>query len=160
MVQGARAALQRTSDLVEVALRSNPDRDDDEVAELKKTLRKPLIEAPKSHAPLFGADDAFKAGPPVAKAEPKGEQWEIIWALGEVLRSRPSQSLRGPFRLEGAALADSRVTETSRLSCWRSSLGWPPGPGRGREYGSSIPDVVTPLDSNFSSARFYGQRFS
>lgn len=81
MVQEARAALQRTSDLVEEALRSNPDRSDDEVTQLQKTLRKPLIEAPKSHAALFGAEDASKAGLPVVKADPKSEQWEMVWRL-------------------------------------------------------------------------------
>ena len=81
MVQQARAALDRTSDLVEEALKSNPDRSEDEVAELKKTLRKPLIDAPKSHAALLGADDAATAGLPVTKVDPRSRQWEMIWRL-------------------------------------------------------------------------------
>jgi hypothetical protein len=81
MVQQARAALERTSDLVEEALKSNPDRTDKEVSELQKTLRRPLIEAPKSHAALFGADDATRAGLPVTKADPRSEQWQMIWRL-------------------------------------------------------------------------------
>lgn len=81
MVQQARAALDRTSDLVEEALRSNPDREEKQVQELKKALRNPLIEAPKSHAALFGAEDAAKAGLPVTEANPQGEQWQMIWRL-------------------------------------------------------------------------------
>jgi hypothetical protein len=46
------------------------------------TLRKPLIEAPKSHAALFGAEDASKAGLPVVKSDPKSEQWEMICVFG------------------------------------------------------------------------------
>lgn len=81
MVQQARAALDRTSDLVEEALKSNPDRTEKDVADLKKSLRRPLIEAPKSHAALFGADDAEAAGLPVTKADPQSEQWQMIWRL-------------------------------------------------------------------------------
>lgn len=93
MVQQARSALARTSDLVEEALRSNPDRTNKQVEDLKKKLRVPLIQLPRSHSALFGADDAEKAGLPVLKADPSGDQWKTLWrlwakyfALGPALR--------------------------------------------------------------------------
>lgn len=81
MVQQARSALARTSDLVEEALKSNPERKAEEIDQLKAKLRTPLIELPKSHAAIFGADDAETAGLPVLKADPAGEQWQLIWRL-------------------------------------------------------------------------------
>lgn len=81
MVQQAHAALDRTSDLVEEALKSNPDRIPSEVAVLKEKLYTPLIELPKSHAAIFGARDAEEAGLPVVVANPASDQWRLIWHL-------------------------------------------------------------------------------
>jgi hypothetical protein len=81
MVQQARSALDRTEDLLKEALRSNPDRSEEEVQELSKNLEEPLISRPKSHAALFGVNDAQKAGLPVKSADLNGEQWQLIWRL-------------------------------------------------------------------------------
>ncbi len=81
MVQQARSALERTEDQLEEALRSNPDRKDAEVNRLKLKLKEPLIERPKSHAALFGVQDAQKAGLPIQLADLYGEQWQTIWRL-------------------------------------------------------------------------------
>ncbi len=81
MVQQARSALERTGDLMIEALRSNPDRSDDEVNSLREALEKPLITLPKSHAAIFSGRDAAAAGLPVVEADPGGEQWQAIWRL-------------------------------------------------------------------------------
>jgi hypothetical protein len=80
-VQQARSALARSADLVEEALRSNPDRIEKEVKELKARLKAPLIEAKQSHAAIFGAKDAAKAGLPVIEVDPSSDQWKMIWRL-------------------------------------------------------------------------------
>jgi hypothetical protein len=80
-VQQARSALARTDDLVEEALRSNPDRTPAEVAALKEKLRRPLIELAKEHGAVFGAQDAVKAGLPVVIVNPQDDQWKLIWRL-------------------------------------------------------------------------------
>ena len=81
MVQQARSALQRTTDLVEEALKSCTGRTDGDVAELERRLREPLIQKPTSHAAVFGASDALAAGLPVITADPVSEQWQLIWRL-------------------------------------------------------------------------------
>ena len=81
MLQQARSALQRTSDQLEEALKSNPDRNPEEVERLKKNLEGPMIERNPTHTALFSADDAIAAGLPVIKADPLSEQWQLIWRL-------------------------------------------------------------------------------
>src|SRR3990172_4490431 len=81
MLQQARSALDRTTDLVEEALKSCTGRTREAVEQLKVQLREPLIDLPKSHAAVFGTDAALATGLPVVKADPSGEQWEIIWRL-------------------------------------------------------------------------------
>ncbi|MDQ6852442.1 MAG: serine dehydrogenase [Actinomycetota bacterium] len=81
MVQQARSALERSSDLVEEALASNPDRAGDETDEIKSRVREKLIDLPVSHAAIFGAAAAKEAGLPVEVVDPRGEQWQIIWRL-------------------------------------------------------------------------------
>lgn len=81
MLQQSRSALERTSDQLEEALKSNPDRKPDEVATLKENLQKPMIDRPATHAALFSATDAIEAGLPVIKADPSGRQWKLIWRL-------------------------------------------------------------------------------
>lgn len=81
MVQQARAALDRTGDLLTEALRCNPDRSADEVDELAKALTTPLIDAPKSHGAIFGYAEASEAGLPVRLADPRSTQWQIVWRL-------------------------------------------------------------------------------
>lgn len=81
MLQFARSALARTDELVEEALRSNPDRDALQVSALKDALKEPLIERPSSHAAVFGARDGKQAGLPVMECSPASRQWQLIWRL-------------------------------------------------------------------------------
>lgn len=81
MVQQARSELLRTGDLLEEALASNPDRTAAQVTALKKKLRVPLIQRPKTHAAIFNVSDAKKAGLPAVAADQSGEQWQRIWRL-------------------------------------------------------------------------------
>jgi Serine dehydrogenase proteinase len=81
MVQQARSELLRTGDLLEEALRSNPDRTLARVASLKKKLRVPLIQRPKTHAAIFNVWDAQKAGLPAEAVDPSSDQWQRIWRL-------------------------------------------------------------------------------
>lgn len=80
-LQQARAALNRTADLLNDALRSNPDRRPEEVDNLKENLKGALVDSPQSHAAIFGADAARDAGLPVIPAETRGAQWGMIWRL-------------------------------------------------------------------------------
>ena len=89
MLQQARSELERTSDQLEEALKSNPDRTGEEVARLKKSLEDPMIKRPATHTALFSTDDAMKAGLPVIKADPARRQWQTHMAdVGQVLRAR------------------------------------------------------------------------
>lgn len=81
MLQQARSALARTEDLVGDALRSNPARSLADVDALRQSLRAPLIDIPKSHAAVFGAEDAIAAGLPVQNLDPRSWQWQLIWRL-------------------------------------------------------------------------------
>lgn len=81
MVQQAQSALDRTEDLLAEALRSNPDRKEAEVQKLATKLKEPLISMPKSHAALFGVNDALNVGLPVKEIDMKSEQWQILWRL-------------------------------------------------------------------------------
>lgn len=81
MVQQARSALERSADLVREALRSNPDRGEDEVDALAESLKQPLIDLPKDHGAIFGAADARKVGLPIVDADPRSDQWQVIWRL-------------------------------------------------------------------------------
>lgn len=81
MVQQARSALARSTDLVKEALSSNTDRDETANEEIAKALKAILIDLPRDHGAVFGAEDARKAGLPVIDADPSSEQWQIIWRL-------------------------------------------------------------------------------
>jgi ClpP class serine protease len=80
-VEQARSALARTDDLVREALMSNPDRGAPEIADLVRRLHEPLIEAPKDHAAIFGAEYARELGLPVRICDPASDQWKQIWQL-------------------------------------------------------------------------------
>jgi ClpP class serine protease len=81
MVQQARSAMERTGDLLAEALKSQPDRTTDQVAELVDKLRGPLIERSKHHGAILSAADAEEAGLPIVHADPRGDQWKAIWRL-------------------------------------------------------------------------------
>lgn len=80
-VEQARSALARTDDLVHEALQSNPDRGHDETKSLAMALHEPLIEAPKDHSAIFGANYASELGLPVTICDPASAQWRLIWQL-------------------------------------------------------------------------------
>lgn len=80
-VERARSALDRTDDLLKEALRSNPRRTAEQVEQLARELRVPLISAPKDHAAILGASDATNLGLPVIMCDPTSSQWRQIWQL-------------------------------------------------------------------------------
>lgn len=81
MVQQARSALDRSGDLVKEALRSNPDRSPEDAAKIAAAVQEKLIDLPTDHGAVFDAGDAEDAGLPVIRADPKGDQWALIWML-------------------------------------------------------------------------------
>ena len=81
MFQQAHSELERTSDQLEEALRSNPDRLDEDVETLKNSLIEPLINRPKTHSALFDVEKAREAGLPAESMDTAGEQWQMIWRL-------------------------------------------------------------------------------
>jgi hypothetical protein len=81
MVEQARSARDRTSDLVREALESNGTRSQEEVNTVAKALDERLIEKPQYHGAVFGADDAEQLGLPVIKADLESDQWKLIWRL-------------------------------------------------------------------------------
>lgn len=81
MVQQARSALERSGDLVKEALRSNPDRSTEDAAKIAEAVQEKLIDLPTDHGAVFDAGDAENAGLPVIRADPKGDQWALIWML-------------------------------------------------------------------------------
>lgn len=81
MVQQARSALARSDELLREALKSHTERTPEEVTQLTRRLHDPLIEQPSSHGAIFGADDVAELGLPVVKADPRSEQWQLIWRL-------------------------------------------------------------------------------
>ena len=81
MLQKALSEIKGTSNQLEEALKSNPDRRPREVESLRENLKGPMIERNPTHSALFSADDARKAGLPVIKADPSDELWKLIWRL-------------------------------------------------------------------------------
>lgn len=81
MVQQARSALERSEDLVKEALRSQPDRTEEDVNAVAAAVKEKLIDLPKDHGAVFDAGDAVKAGLPVTRADPQSDQWRLIWLL-------------------------------------------------------------------------------
>lgn len=81
MVQQARSALERSEDLVKEALRSQSDRSEKDVEAVAAAVKEKLIDLPKDHGAVFDAGDAERAGLPVIKADPRSEQWRLIWLL-------------------------------------------------------------------------------
>lgn len=80
-VQQARSALARTDDLMRDALASVRGRNTEEIERLFDALHEPLIEAPMSHAAVFGIEEAKRASLPVMEADPSGLQWRFLWRL-------------------------------------------------------------------------------
>lgn len=81
LVQSARMAIARTPDLVMDALRSNPDRAKADAEQILAALKEPLIDTPRDHSAVLGADDAANLGLPILKLDPRCEQWQRVWRL-------------------------------------------------------------------------------
>jgi hypothetical protein len=81
LVQQARSALARSSDLVKESLKSVSSRSPEEIDRLFGMLKEPLIDASLVHGAVFGPEDAKRAGLPVLVADPAGQQWSMIWRL-------------------------------------------------------------------------------
>ena len=81
LLQQARAALARGSDLLSEALASNAHRSTKDVTALAATLKPLLVDAPNSHGAIFGANEATAANLPVLTLKPDSDQWRAIWAL-------------------------------------------------------------------------------
>jgi len=81
LLQQARAALARGSDLLREALATNASRSDAEVQALAATLQPLLVDSPHSHGAIFGAKEAAAAGLPVETLAPNSAQWKAIWSL-------------------------------------------------------------------------------
>lgn len=90
MVQAARSAIGRTSDLLREALAANPDRDENGVERLIGTLTHPLIENPRAHGAVFGVRDAREAGLPLVPCDPRSWQWQVLWRLYTKYSAIPS----------------------------------------------------------------------
>lgn len=81
MVQQARSAMARTTDLVREALQTNHSLSSADVDRIAGALKEPLIDLPQSHGAVFGSSDAQAAGLPVRELEPSCDQWQLIWRL-------------------------------------------------------------------------------
>lgn len=79
--QQAKAAMERSAELLELALQTRQRLTGDELETLTNRLRELLIERPKIHSALFGPDEAVAAGLPVKVADSGNEQWCLIWRL-------------------------------------------------------------------------------
>lgn len=80
-VQQARDAMNYADDLLREALACQPDRSEQENAELVEKLTQPLIGEPNDHGATIPAARALELGLPVIKLDPTGEQWRMIWRL-------------------------------------------------------------------------------
>lgn len=81
MVEQARSAIGRTSELVREALASNPDRAEADVDTVAAALDTRLIDKPQYHGAVFGVADAEALGLPTIRAEITSEQWKLLWRL-------------------------------------------------------------------------------
>ncbi|MGB7684245.1 MAG: hypothetical protein WBL45_00510 [Solirubrobacterales bacterium] len=114
MVQQARSALERSGDLVREALRSQPDRSEDDVEGVACAVQEKLIDLPKEHGAVFDAGDAEKAGLPVIHADPRSDQWRLIWLLWAKYFSLESYVAEGQYASQIAPRADqSQVRDSS-----------------------------------------------
>lgn len=97
LVQQAKSALERSDDLLSLALASCSARNNEAVTGLHTRLRPLLIEGAKTHAAIFGPNEAIKAGLPVKLLHPSDPEWQAIWGLWTryfVLSSRVYEGAR------------------------------------------------------------------
>lgn len=80
-VEQARSALARSDALVREALSCAGNRSPEQVSELVENLHAPLIEDPTSHSAVISGRTAGDFGLPVTIADPRSDQWRLIWGL-------------------------------------------------------------------------------
>ena len=75
--QTAKAAIERTDELIPevLRLRSSPP-DDEAILELTKSLQRPAL-----HSATFGHDEADRLNLPTEYVDPKSEEWDELWRL-------------------------------------------------------------------------------
>lgn len=81
MVEQARSALARSEALVKEGLAAATGRTHEQVADLSKALKQPLIDEPRSHSAVISCDAARSFGLPAVEADPVSDEWRIIWSL-------------------------------------------------------------------------------
>lgn len=81
IVQEARSASARDEALILEALGCSSTRTASAARGMAKKLNKPLITEAKSHGAVFSGEQAQKIGLPVIIAEPRSEQWRLVWEL-------------------------------------------------------------------------------
>lgn len=81
LLQQAKSALERTGDLLKLALDSNPRRSPEEVENLSNALHSRLIGEAKTNAAAFGVHEVTAPGFPVTKLDPFDDQCRDIWRL-------------------------------------------------------------------------------
>lgn len=81
MVEQARSARARSEALVKEGLAAATGRTQEQVADLSKALKQPLIDEPRSHSALISCDAARSFGLPAVEADPASDEWRIIWSL-------------------------------------------------------------------------------
>jgi hypothetical protein len=80
-VEFARSALNRTGDMAQQAIASNPERDESAVTDMMERINGPLIKEPSSHGAVIGAPEAKTFGLPVIELAHTDPHWREIWAL-------------------------------------------------------------------------------
>lgn len=81
ILQQARAGMDRTGELLQQALASNPARTEVEVGVLAAALNDALVVRARNHGALFGIREAQEAGLPVLAKDPLDPQWQAIWRI-------------------------------------------------------------------------------
>jgi hypothetical protein len=82
VVQQARSAIDRSGDLLKLALSSCPGRDVAAVDKLYDALYPLLIKGAKEHSAVFGTPEAAAVpGLPITRLSPLTPQWQMIWGL-------------------------------------------------------------------------------
>lgn len=81
LVQFARSAYARTSDIARQAIESNGNLGTDQIENLCSSIQGPLIEEPKTHGAVVGAHEARNAGLQVELLKMQDDQWKLIQQL-------------------------------------------------------------------------------
>ena len=81
MVQQARDALKRADGQLTEALACVSRRSAEEIDQMARQLRGPLLDDSQSHGAAISMQEAVKLGLPVEQAEPGDDRWESVWRL-------------------------------------------------------------------------------